>query len=227
MRLNWVLASCIFALLICSAAFAQETCDFTTVGPNMESAAAQGEWDAAFAAAQQILAAAPDDLTTLSAEQQYWLGVAHMYTMAQVLDMAKDGLADETQASHAAEVSGWVLNPYEDVRTVSHGETIDVADYLVPGQNVIFDFYSEYCGPCVQLGPMIEALAEQRDDVVLVKVDINRPGVGGIDWQSPVAQQFGLRGIPYFQVYGPDGEKAAEGQEAREMVVGWLQEMGG
>ncbi len=221
-----VLGILVIALVACSVASAQE-CDFVAVGQSMGDAAEQGDWEAAFAGAQQILEAAPDDLTALTAEQQYWVGMAHMYTMAQMLDMAKDGLQDEEQAAYAAEVSGWVLNPYEDVRTVSHGETVDLADYLVPGQTVIFDFYSQYCGPCVQFGPMVEALATQRDDIVLVKVDINRPGVGGIDWQSPVAKQYNLRGIPYFRVYGPDGSPLAEGQEARDMVTGWVQEMGG
>ncbi len=56
----------------------------------------------------------------------------------------------------------------------------------------------------------------------MVKVDINRPGVKGIDWQSPVARQFSLESIPHFKVYGPDGKLQAEGDSAYEMVLGWL-----
>jgi len=226
MRVNPVLTICIVALLTCSAAFAQETCDFTTVGKNMESAAAQGDWESAYAHAQQIVVARPDDISALSADEQYWLGLAHLYMMAQAFDLAEEGLQD-SRSEFASEMRQMVLNPYEDVRVISQGERVTLTDYLVPGQYVIFDFYSKYCGPCVQVGPMIESLARERDDVVLVKVDINRPGHEGIDWQSPVAQQYNLRGIPYFNVYGPDGELAAEGQQARTMVIGWLQEMEG
>lgn len=218
---------CVVVLIGCSVASAQQ-CDFTAVGQSMSDAAEQGDWDAAFTAAKQVLDAAPDDLTTLTAEEQYWVGIAHMYRMAQVLDMAKDGLQDEDQAAYAATVSGWVLiNPFEDVVTISHGERVNLADHLVPGQTVIVDFTSEYCGPCVWMGPRVEALARERDDIALVKVDINRPGVQGIDWHSPVAQQYNLRGIPYFQIYGPDGGLLAEGQRARNTIEGWLAEIEG
>lgn len=109
---------------------------------------------------------------------------------------------------------------------VSKGQPIKLADYLVPGKTVVFDFYSDYCGPCVQVAPMLEKLHQSRADVVVVKVDINRPGTKGIDWKSPVAQQFGLQSIPHFKVYGPDGKLKAEdgptSDKARRMVLAML-----
>ena len=62
----------------------------------------------------------------------------------------------------------------------------------------------------------------------VVKVDINRPDMKKIDWQSPVAQQFKLQGIPHFKVYGPDGKLIAEdvpgvSRGAREMVDKWCE----
>jgi hypothetical protein len=47
--------------------------------------------------------------------------------------------------------------------------------------------------------------------------------VKGIDWQSPVAKEFGLESIPHFKVFGPDGKMKAEGDSAYEMVTGWLE----
>jgi thiol-disulfide isomerase/thioredoxin len=120
-----------------------------------------------------------------------------------------------------------VLRPYEDIREVSYGEPIELTDYLVPGQYVIFDFFSEYCGPCMQFAPLLEKLATERADIVLVSVNINRPEVRGIDWESPVARQYNLRSIPHFKIYGPDGEMVAEGDEARAMIVQWLGELEG
>lgn len=224
MRIHWSIVVCMVVLLACSTAIAQQTCDFEAVGPAMENAAAEGNWDSAYQMARQIAGAAPEDLSTLSADHQYWLGLAHMYLMAQSFDMAEEGLEDG-RSELASQMSEMVLNPQvEDVRTVSHGEQIELSDYLVPGQNVIFDFYSKYCGPCLQIAPAIEAIANQRDDVVLVKVDINRPGVDGIDWKSPVAQQYELRSIPHFKIYGPDGELKAEGQQAMQQLQQWAQE---
>jgi len=55
-----------------------------------------------------------------------------------------------------------------------------------------------------------------------VKVDINRPDVRKIDWQSPVAQQFALRSIPHFKIFDGEGKLISEGNEARDTVYGWL-----
>ena len=44
----------------------------------------------------------------------------------------------------------------------------------------------------------------------MVEVDLNRSGVKGIDWQSPLAQQYGMDSIPAFKVYGPNGQLKAD-----------------
>jgi thiol-disulfide isomerase/thioredoxin len=105
---------------------------------------------------------------------------------------------------------------------ISQGQEVKLADYLVPGKTTVFDFYSEYCPPCRAIAPRLEALHMTRDDIVVVKIDINRPGVKGIDWKSPVARQYKLQSIPHFKVYDPDGNLKAEGDEAYELVNSWL-----
>jgi thioredoxin 1 len=198
-------------------------CDVPAVGAQMIQQAQDGNFEAAAEHAQTILAST-ESLEGKSPTELYYIGMAHRYMMAHAMDMAvAEGLPGE-QKEEAIRIADSVMAPaVEDVRTVAHGERVELTDYLVPGQTVIFDFYSKYCPPCMQIGPHIEALAKERDDIVLVKVDINRPGKQGIDWQSPVAQQYSLRGIPHFKIYGPDGQMQAEGQQARSMVMGWLQ----
>lgn len=109
---------------------------------------------------------------------------------------------------------------------VAKGSPVKLTDYLIPGKTTVFDFYSDYCGPCVQVAPMLEKLHKTRDDIVVVKVDINRPGMKGIDWKSPVAQQYRLNSIPHFKVYGPDGKLLAEDRPpqaaARNLVMSWI-----
>lgn len=109
---------------------------------------------------------------------------------------------------------------------VSNGEEIDVQSYLIPGKTTVFDFYSRFCPPCMALKPLVERLPDVKKDVVLVEVDINRRGVVGIDWNSPVARQYHLNAIPHLAVYGPDGaliaEDTASAAPARELVMGWL-----
>ncbi|MDB6093555.1 MAG: hypothetical protein JWM32_1117 [Verrucomicrobia bacterium] len=101
---------------------------------------------------------------------------------------------------------------------IAHGERVALTDHLAPGKTTIFDFTSEYCPPCRAIAPLLHKLHANRADVVVVEIDLNRPGVKGIDWASPVAQQYGMQSIPAFKVYGPDGTLKAEGDAARDLV---------
>ena len=93
---------------------------------------------------------------------------------------------------------------------VSQGETIALTDFLVPGKTVVFDFTSKFCPPCQAYNEPLKLLHAKRADIVVIKVDINRPDIRGIDWQSPVAQQYDLHSIPHFKVYSPEGKLIAE-----------------
>ena len=101
---------------------------------------------------------------------------------------------------------------------IAHGQTVSLADYVVPGKTTIFDFTSKYCGPCQAYNEPLAQLHTQRDDIAVVKVDINRPETKGIDWKSPVAQQYRMNSIPHFKVYGPDGKLIVEGRKGRSFV---------
>ncbi|WP_285942080.1 MULTISPECIES: tetratricopeptide repeat protein [Thermomonosporaceae] len=58
---------------------------------------------------------------------------------------------------------------------------------------VLVDFWAEWCGPCKQLGPILEKLANEAAGTwVLAKVDIDaNPQLGAY------MQQMGVRGIPF------------------------------
>ena len=59
---------------------------------------------------------------------------------------------------------------------------------LVAKGTIILDFYADWCAPCRMIGPVLEQIANEHEDIGVVKVDV--------DENIELANQFGVRGIP-------------------------------
>jgi thiol-disulfide isomerase/thioredoxin len=117
-------------------------------------------------------------------------------------------------------------NKIRAINAYNPGAEFDIGSYLQKGKVTIVDFYSDYCPPCRQISPLLNKLDKRRQDIVVLPVDINRKGVKGIDWQSPLARQYELQSIPHFKIYDAEGNLAKEGQEAYMEVLMLLNRSG-
>lgn len=120
----------------------------------------------------------------------------------------------KTSTPGAAKVKGIEFSPGQVINSANPGEEINIEYYVQEGKTTIFDFYSDYCGPCRKISPLLERLDRKRDDIVVLKVDINRPGRKGIDWRSPLVSQYRIKFVPFFMIYDPSGRRTHEGKEA-------------
>jgi len=114
------------------------------------------------------------------------------------------------------------LNRSDAANALDPGEELTIGDYLQKGKTNIVDFYSNYCPPCKKISPLLRELGRKRPDLAILPVDINRKGVKGIDWASPLARQFELRSIPHFKIYDGDGNLLKEGPEAWPEILTML-----
>ncbi len=82
---------------------------------------------------------------------------------------------------------------------------------------VIVDFWAEWCGPCKQIAPVLEELAsELGDKVVVAKINID---------ENPMTpSKYGVRGIPTLMLF-KDGEVAATkiGALPKNKMAEWIE----
>ena len=80
---------------------------------------------------------------------------------------------------------------------------------------VLLDFWAVWCGPCKMIAPLLTQIAEERDDVVIGKVDV--------DSEMELAMQFGVASIPTLVVI-KDGQPVnkAVGYMPKEKILALL-----
>ncbi len=81
---------------------------------------------------------------------------------------------------------------------------------------VVVDFWAEWCGPCKQIGPVLEELSSEYDGAVkIAKVDAD----SNQEW----AARLGVRGIPALFIF-KDGELVANkaGAAPKAALKSWI-----
>lgn len=82
---------------------------------------------------------------------------------------------------------------------------------------VLVDFWAEWCGPCKQLSPVLDEIAEEmKSRLTVAKVNIDQ------NPEAPV--KYGVRGIPTLILF-KNGEAVATkvGSMPKSKLVEWLE----
>ena len=82
----------------------------------------------------------------------------------------------------------------------------------------VVDFWAEWCGPCKQIGPVLEEISdEMKDEVVIAKHNIDE------EPNSPT--KYGIRGIPTMLLFKDGQLKATKvGATTKSNIVSWIKE---
>jgi thioredoxin 1 len=80
---------------------------------------------------------------------------------------------------------------------------------------VLVDFWASWCGPCRELGPVVDALGEELTDVKVVKINV--------DEERELAKKYKVFSIPTLVVI-KDGQAVNKsvGVKSREEILAML-----
>lgn len=74
------------------------------------------------------------------------------------------------------------------------------------GKPILLDFYADWCGPCRMVSPIVEQIAEERDDVIVGKINV--------DEEQELAAAFEIFSIPTLVVL-KDGKEQSRSMGAK------------
>jgi len=147
-------------------------------------AAQAAAYSAEQAASQEAFLTQQEELRRKVAEERnkYWTG--------------KEPL--KNQGNKLPATAAVIAGRGQQAEVITHGAQVDIAKHLALGNVTVVDFYADWCGPCKQLSPSLEQMAQTDPEIALRKIDI-------VNWNTAVVKQFNIHSIPQVNVYNRGG----------------------
>jgi len=151
----------------------------------------------------------PRQTAALSAALSGAVDLSGLKARAEAASKAKAAPAAAPSADGAAPASDFII----DVTEATFQAEVVERSLQVP---VIVDLWAEWCGPCKQLSPVLERLAQAANGAwILAKVDV--------DANPRIAQLFGVQSIPtVVAIAGGQPVEAFAGAQPEPQIKQWL-----
>jgi thioredoxin 1 len=103
----------------------------------------------------------------------------------------------------------------EKIETLNGGNFDDKV--LKSDKPFLVDFWAEWCGPCKQIAPILDQIAEENPDLGTI-------GKVNIDEDQELAHKYGIRAIPTLLVFRNGSvEQTLVGMTSKDDIVKALQ----
>jgi len=91
-------------------------------------------------------------------------------------------------------------------------------DVIKSNKPTVVDFWAEWCGPCKQIGPVLEEISdEMKDQIVIAKHNI--------DQEPNTPTKYGIKGIPTMLLFKGGELKATKvGATTKSNIISWIKE---
>ena len=91
-------------------------------------------------------------------------------------------------------------------------------DVIKSNKPTVVDFWAEWCGPCKQIGPVLEEISnEMEKEVIIAKHNI--------DNEPNTPTKYGIKGIPTMLLFKGGELKATKvGVTTKSNIISWIKE---